>query len=121
MDYTQADLVLNDGMVHYHQGSYETAMDSLSQLIDPETLTAKMPIPERSRVEGLNFMTLASLKTKRKDMEWSLRTWKTAITEATKLKSEQRFSEASLAYDIMEGIWSDEKHVTELRELVTHW
>ncbi len=121
MDYTRADLVLNDGMVHYHQGDYGKALDSLGQLIDPETLAVKLPLPERSRVEGLNTMALASLKYARRDMEQVIHIWKRGITEATKLKSEQRFSEALLAYDIAQAVWPGEKRVTELRDLVTHW
>ncbi len=121
MDYTTSDLVLNDGMVHYHQGDYAKALDSLSQLIDPETLALKMPLPERSRIEGLNMMTLASLKAKKKDMEHALHIWTEAINGAKTLQSEQRFSEALTGYEIMEALWSDEKRITDLRDYIVHW
>jgi transcriptional regulator with XRE-family HTH domain/tetratricopeptide (TPR) repeat protein len=121
MDYTTSDLVLNDGMVHYHQGDYAKALDSLSQLIDPETLALKMPLPERSRIEGLNMMTLASLKAKKKDMEHALHIWTEAINGAKTLQSEQRFSEALTGYEIMEALWSDEKRITNLRDHIIHW
>ncbi|MDQ2887397.1 MAG: hypothetical protein M3Y39_15090, partial [Chloroflexota bacterium] len=121
MDYTRADLVLNDGMVHYHQDGYGKALNSLEQLIDPETLTLKLPLPERSRVEGINIMAMALLKHPGRDMERLMHVWKTGITEATRLKSEQSFNEALLAYDIAEAVWPGEKRVAELRDLVTHW
>ena len=121
MDYTKSDLVLNDGMVHYHQQEHEKALDSLTQLIDPITLSLKMPLPERSRVEGLNVMALASLKNPKKDMEQTLHFWTEAIQGAKTLQSEQRFSEALLAYEIMEGIWSGEQRIKSLRELTEHW
>jgi tetratricopeptide (TPR) repeat protein len=121
MDYTTSDLALNDGMVHYHQGEYGKAMDSLSQLIDPEKLTLKMPLPERSRIEGLNIMVLASLKTKNRDMEHIIHIWTEAMSGARTLQSEQRFSEAVTAYEIMEVLWPDDLHIVNLRDLIVHW
>jgi transcriptional regulator with XRE-family HTH domain len=121
MDYTTSDLVLNDGMVHYHQQEHDQALVSLAQLIDPTTLVLKMPLPERSRVEGLNVMALASLKSPQKDMERTLHFWTAGIQGAKALQSEQRFSEALLAYEIMEGIWSSERRIKNLRELTEHW
>jgi len=121
MDYTTSDLALNDGMVHYHQGEYIKAWDSLSQLIDPKTLTLKMALPERSRIEGLNMMALALLKTKDRDMEHVIHIWMEAVHGATTLQSEQRFSEALTAYEIMEALWPDEARISNLRDLAVHW
>ena len=121
MDYTRGDLVLNDGMVMYHQRQYGKAMDSLTQIVDPETLRPKITLPERSEVEVLNVMALASLKSKDKDMEKTLHIWDTAIAKAKHLKSEQRFSEAFIAYEIMEAVWPHEKPIAERRELAMHW
>lgn len=121
MDYTHGDLILNDGMVHYHQHDYDKATTSLSRLVNPETLTPKIVLPERSEVEALNIMTLAQLKAKNKDMEKVLHTWDTAITKAKSLKSEQRFSEAITAYEMMQAVWPGEKKIAERCELATHW
>src|SRR5579875_206075 len=121
MDYTKGDLVLNDGMVQYYQGDHDQALDALSQLIHPETLTLKIALPERSRIEGLNIMTLASLKRAKKDLEQSLHFWEAAIQGARALQSEQRFTEALLGYEIMVSIWPGEKRVTGLRDLTVHW
>jgi tetratricopeptide (TPR) repeat protein len=121
MDYTKGDLVLNDGMVHYQQGDHDKALDSLSQLIDPETLALKIALPERSRIEGLNIMTLASLKSSKKDMERTLHFWKTAVQGSRALQSEQRFKESLVGYEIMESVWSGERRIIELRDLAIHW
>jgi len=121
MDYTVSDLVLNDAMVHYQQAAYDKALDSLSQLVDPEHLTLKMVLPERSRVEALNVMTLASLKHPQKDMERSLHFWYAGIQGAKALRSEQRFDEAVAAFDIMDALWSGERRIKELQPLTIHW
>jgi tetratricopeptide (TPR) repeat protein len=121
MECSHADLILKNGIAHYQQGLYEQAQDSLKQLIDPETLSTKFPLPERSRIEGINIMTLASLKAREKDMEQSISLWKAGISGAIKLRSEQRFDEALLAYEIIEGVWPGERRIKELRELTSHW
>jgi tetratricopeptide (TPR) repeat protein len=109
------------GMVYYQQGTYDKASDSLSQLIDPQTLSLKVVLPERSRIEGLNVMTLASLKSPGRDMERTLHFWTTAIEGAKTLQSEQRYNEALAAYDIMEAVWPKEKRIRELRDFTLHW
>ena len=117
----QSELVLNDGMTHYHWGDYDKALDSLGQLIDADTLTLKMSLPERMRLEALNFMTLSSLKSKDRDMERIIHIWTEAITGAEALHSEQRFNEARYIHDLFEVIWPGEKRIAELREYVVHW
>ena len=121
LDYTISDLILNDGMVNYQQGEYAKAVHSLTQLIDTNTLSSKMPLPERSRIEAINIMTLASLKGPKKDIEQIITLWKAGMQGAKRLQSEQRYSEALTAYNVMEGIWSNEKHIHDLRELSIHW
>lgn len=121
MDYTEGNLILNNGMALYQQGDYDAALDSLEQLIDLETLTLKIALSERSRIEGLNIMALASLKNPKKDMERTLHFWKPAIQGATTLQSEQRFTESLLGYEIMRSVWPDDKRVIELRDLTGHW
>jgi transcriptional regulator with XRE-family HTH domain/tetratricopeptide (TPR) repeat protein len=121
VDYTKGELILNDGMVHYQQGAYDKALDSFSQLIDPNTLALKVALPERTRIEGLNVMTLASLKSPERDMERTLHFWTTAIEGARALQSEQRYNEALAAYDVMEAVWPNEKRVRALRDFTLHW
>jgi hypothetical protein len=108
-------------MTYLNLGHYDTALNSFEQVIDPKTLKTKMSVAERVRVEILNNQALASLKTKAKDQEQSVHIWKAAMQGAKALKSEQRYSEALRAYDIMEALWSDDKRIRELRELTQHW
>jgi tetratricopeptide (TPR) repeat protein len=121
IDFTEGNLILNDGLAHYQQGDYEQAIDSLSQLIDPETLAMKKALPERTSVEGLTMMTLASLKSEQRDQERIVFFWQAAIEGARTLQSEQRFQEALLAYELMQTLWPGEKRVAALRDLTIHW
>jgi hypothetical protein len=108
-------------MVHYHQREYTKALDSLTQIVNLDDLSTKLPLPERSRIEALNIMTLASLKSSKKDMGQSIRLWQAGMQGSQRLQSEQRYNEAVVAYDIMEGIWPGEERVNNLRELSMHW
>ncbi len=121
MDYTQGDLMLNTGFILYYQHQYKEAKAAFNSLIDPNSLKTRIVLPERSRIEGLNFMLLTTLKSPQKDLEWILYIWDTAMIHAKQLQSEQRYSEASIAYEIIEAVWSGEKRVEERRELASHW
>ena len=121
VDYERPSLILEDGMTYVNLGRYDTALDSLGQVVDVNTLQTRIPVAERVRVEILNNQTIASLKIKNKDMEQSMHLWQAAMQGAKAIKSEQRFSEALFAFDVMEAVWSGEKRVTELRDLVSHW
>jgi cytochrome c-type biogenesis protein CcmH/NrfG len=112
-------LSFRDGF--HEQGDYGQAMTLLEQLIDIDRLTAKQPMPERSRVEVINNMALTSLKQAKKDKDFSLRLWTEGINGARALHSEQRYHEALLAYEIMQSLWPGEDDIRALRELVVHW
>lgn len=90
-------------------------------LIEPEKLTLKIALPERSRIEGLNIMTRALLKSPEKDMEQTLHFWQAAVQGARALRSEQRFHEALINYEIMQSVWSGEKRIASMRDLMVHW
>jgi transcriptional regulator with XRE-family HTH domain/tetratricopeptide (TPR) repeat protein len=122
IDYNIGQLFMDDGLTHYRLGQYDAALGSFSKVVDPETLMLKLPITsERARVEIINHQVLASLKLPRKDMELSMKLWREGIQGARALRSDQRFSEALSAYNIMEALWSPDKRITELRDLVRHW
>lgn len=121
LDYTEADLILNRGMIQYHSGDYDNAVETLEGLIDPETLVVKLVLPERSRLEGLNIMTLASLKSRKKDLKRIIHLWNGAMGGAKAIQSEQRYSEAILGHEIMEAIWPNEHEVKKLRTHAAHW
>jgi transcriptional regulator with XRE-family HTH domain len=109
------------GTALYEQGDCGQAMAMLEQLIDIEQLTAKQLMPEPTRVEVINTMTLISLRQPKKDKDLSLRLWTEGINGARALHSEQRFREALLAYEIIRGIWADEEDIKALRDLTVHW
>ncbi len=120
-DYNRSNLILEDGLTRYHLGRYEDAFQSYAQAIDPETLVCTIPpSSERVRVEILNHLTLASLKKPKKDMELSVNLWKAGIQGAKALQSKQRFAEAEHAFEMIECLWSNEKGIDDLRDLLKH-
>ncbi len=121
MDYDYSEIALTWGLVHARTGHPEDALQSFTEIIDPTTLATKMPVSERVRVEFLNHMALASVKSPTKDMERTIKYWQAGIEGAKTLHSEQRLSEAVTAYEIMEGVWPGDRRITNLRELIIHW
>jgi len=114
-------LMLYTAMTLYQQGDYGEAKHQAEHIIDFETLIPKVPLSERRRIEIINVISEASLKSPQKDMDLSLHIWKEGIQGATQLQSEQRFHEAVMSYAIMEAIWPGEQRIKELRELTVHW
>ena len=121
MDYDYSEIALTWGLAHARTGHPDEALNSFAGIVDPVTLTTKMPVSERVRVEFLNHMALASVKSTSKDMEQTVSYWQAGIQGSKTLKSEQRFHEALVVYDVMEGIWPNDKRINSLRELVVHW
>lgn len=121
-DYDYYQLLMYDGQTHYHLGQYDKALEVFAQAVDPETLVARIP-PSSKRVyiELINHQTLASLKSPAKDMELSIKLWTAGIKGAVALHSKQRLSEAVTAYDIMQALWSGDKRIKDLRNLIQHW
>jgi transcriptional regulator with XRE-family HTH domain/tetratricopeptide (TPR) repeat protein len=121
-DYNLSNLILRDGLTHYYLGHYDEALDSFAKAIDLETLDPKVSASsERVRIELINHQVLASLKSSKREKGHSIYLWKAGMQGAIALRSEQRFIEALTAYDIMEALWSDDKRITELRDLILHW
>ncbi len=121
MDYDASEISLTWGLAHARTGHPQEALQAFTEVVDPTTLTTKMPVSERVRVEFLNHMALASVKSPAKDMEQTVRYWVAAVKGAKALHSEQRFSEVVTAYEIMEGVWPSEQRIAALRELIVHW
>jgi transcriptional regulator with XRE-family HTH domain len=118
IDYEQASLILEDGMVHANMSLHQAALNSFAQLVDPNTLASKMPVAERVRVEVLNNQAMVLLKSPERDMEQVIKTWTVSIHEAIKLQSTQRFNEALVVYEMMQTAWPGEQCIEELRELI---
>jgi transcriptional regulator with XRE-family HTH domain/tetratricopeptide (TPR) repeat protein len=121
LDYDYSELALTWGLAHARTGHPEEALNSFAKVVDPITLATKMPISERVRIEFLNHMALASVKSASKDMEGAVRYWQAGMEGAKTLQSGQRLSEAMTAYEVMEGVWPGEKCIIDLRELAVHW
>ncbi len=121
IEFTPSNIVLDEAHVQCYQGKLDEVLNSLSQVIDPETLVAKLPLPERIRIGTLNVVARAVLKGEHKQMEQAIHFWRAALQGALKLHSEQRLSEVLVTYEIMESMWPREKRITELRDLIIHW
>lgn len=121
-DFNESTLVLEDGLTCYHLDQYEEALQIFGNAIDFHTLKPLVPASsERVRLEIINNETLASLKRQKKDMELSINLWRAGIQGAVALRSEQRFQEAVMAYNIMQALWPGDKRIKNLRDLARHW
>jgi transcriptional regulator with XRE-family HTH domain len=121
MDYDYSEIALTWGLAHARTGHPEEALNSFAEIVDLTTLATRMPVSERVRVEFLNHMALAAVKSASKDREQTVKYWQAGMEGAKTLQSEQRFSEALTTYEVMEGVWSGDRRITDLRELVVHW
>jgi tetratricopeptide (TPR) repeat protein len=121
MDYDYSELALTRGLAHIRTGHPQEALDSFAEVVDPTTLAPKIPLSERVRVEFLNHMALASVKNPSRDMEQARKYWLAGVQGAKALQSEQRFNEAFTTYEIMDSVWSGDRRIGDLRELVVHW
>ncbi|HEU5229296.1 MAG TPA: helix-turn-helix transcriptional regulator [Ktedonobacteraceae bacterium] len=117
IDHYQANLVLHDGMTHYHLGLQKEALNSFEQIhLDP----AKT---ETVRVEALLNQVMAEVNRAdtERDMAWCIDRWIQGIEGAKALQSEQRFNESLHAYSALCAAWPSEPHIKELRAYITHW
>jgi transcriptional regulator with XRE-family HTH domain len=115
-------LTLFEGRTHYFNGNARAAYETIAQVIDPETLQVKMPCFTRdTRPQALNFLTQASLKLPEKDKEHSIKLWEAGLESTLELRSEQRFGEVLIGYEMMGALWPDDKDVAELRQHIVHW
>jgi hypothetical protein len=121
-DFNESTLVLEDGLTCYHLEQYEEALLIFGNAIDFHTLKPLVPASsDQVRLEIINNETLASLKRPNKDMKLSINLWRAGIQGAVALRSEQRFQEAVMAYNIMQALWPGDKRIKELRDLARHW
>jgi transcriptional regulator with XRE-family HTH domain len=121
MDFSYAKLMRDNALAYYYQGNYGEALAALANVIDSNDLSSKVPMPFRTRVELLNNQTMSMLKSSTKDMDQVLHCWRAGIEGAINLRSQQRFDEACMAYEVMSGIWPRENSIKDLRDLVVHW
>jgi len=111
-----------DGMVPYYLGQYNEAFEAFAKIIDPQTLTVKLPVSsERSRIDIINLLALTALKRSNKDKELIVSLWMAGMQGAKNLRSETSYEDAVAAYGIMEALWSDDARIRDLRDLMAHW
>jgi tetratricopeptide (TPR) repeat protein len=115
IDHNQANLILNDGMAHYHLGLYKEALDSFAQ-------TKHIQQDEVGRVEIFidEVMTEVSRDDQPRDMMLCIDYWIQGIQKAKVLQSQQHINEAIHAYTAMCAAWPGEKQVKDLREHIIY-
>ena len=123
---TQGSLVSDAGLVQYHSGNPRAALEEwFAKRVDPDTLEAKIiqgsRTSERGRIYTINAMIPAALKTPDRDKAQIIAWWQAAIEGAKKLRSEQLFNDALIAYDAMEYAWPGDKDILDLRDQKRHW
>jgi transcriptional regulator with XRE-family HTH domain len=113
--HNQANLILNDGMAHYHLGLYKEALDSFAQ-------TRYIRQDEVGRVEIFidEVMTEVSRDDQPRDMMWCIDRWIQGIQGAKVLQSQQHINEAIQAYTAMCIAWPGEKQVKNLCEHIVY-
>jgi tetratricopeptide (TPR) repeat protein len=122
IEFDRSGLFNDGGLTYYYLERYDEAFNLLAQVVDPETLASKMPVvSERNHVQVINYQTLVSLKRPQKDMDLSIKLWTAGIQGARALHSKQRYNEALEAFGIMQALWSGDRRIKELRDLVQHW
>ncbi|MBV9691998.1 MAG: helix-turn-helix transcriptional regulator [Ktedonobacteraceae bacterium] len=121
VSFSYAQLMRNIGITQYYQAEYKEALQSFAQVIDPNDLSAKVVMRSTTHVGLLNTQTKATLKSPNRDLEQVIALWKAALQGAITLQSQQCFDEASMTYEVMEGVWPGEPRIRELRDLVVHW
>lgn len=116
IDHNQANLILNDGMTHYHLGLCQSAIGSFAQI---------STIPTRSEsiyVEALidQVMAEVSRDDRLRDMAFCIDHWTQGIQQAKALQSQQRINESIQAFTAMCIAWPGEQQIKNLREYIVH-
>jgi transcriptional regulator with XRE-family HTH domain len=121
IDHSIGNLLINDGLTHYHLGQHKAALDSYNQISEQHANDST--IPEACYVESLVNQVMAEVDRddQPRDMERSITLWVQGIEGAKTLQSDQRFNEAVVAYTAMRAVWPGEQRVRKLREYIIHW
>lgn len=118
LGYSQAELLLHDGLTHHYLGLQKEARDSFEQISNLQG-----GVKETVRVEALLDQTLAELQRedRPRDMDYCIRSWEAGLAGAFTLKSPQRFDEAKTIYTAMCAVWPSEPRIKSLREQLMQW
>jgi tetratricopeptide (TPR) repeat protein len=121
MDFNYAQLIRNQGLAYTHRGLFREAIQTYTKAIDPEQYTPKIAMSVTTYTGLVHYQTMAELKNPKREKEHVIDLWKVDIGGAIDLRNEQRFEEACMAYEVIEGIWPGDSRVMELRRLLKHW
>ncbi len=105
-------LLLYDGLTHLDLNEPQEALKTFA-LVDG--LSPKIPLPERVRLEFLNYQATAFLELR--DLEQSSTYLEAAVKGALTLGSESRYNEALDVYQQMRIIWRHEPQVKALADM----
>jgi transcriptional regulator with XRE-family HTH domain len=114
--HNKANLILNDGMVHYHLGLQKQALDSLAQIGTVEGRS------EVIYVESLMNQVMAEISRddQPRDIEWCIDLWIKGIEGAKMLQSRHWLNQGIQAYTALCAACPGEKRMKELREYILH-
>ena len=123
--HSHARLIRHKAISYAYLGRQDKALQIFAGIIDlnSETFDEKLSMPGRTYLGVLSEVMFASLKIPqaKKDKDLSIALWVKVMEKANELQSETYFNEAAMAFQIMEGIWSNDASVSALRESLVHW
>jgi transcriptional regulator with XRE-family HTH domain len=123
--HSHARLMRHKAISYAYLGQQDKALQLFADVIDlnGDPFTAKLPMAERTYLGVLSEAMFSSLKVPnvKKDKDLSIALWIKVMEKSLELHSETYFNESTIAFQIMEGVWSDDAHVLALREALVHW
>lgn len=108
-------IILWDGLNHLELDQSQRAEQIFAQL---DILTPTVQIPERIRIELLNYRSKAFIAVK--NMEQACTYLEGAVNASVKLQSERRLREAFIVFQHLRERWPHEQRVQRLGDLFFH-
>jgi transcriptional regulator with XRE-family HTH domain len=124
MEFTEEDIPLESGLIHYHAGNQVKAMEAFEGIVDPHSLKPKSPFTcrsERGRLSTIHAMAQSCLLKPDRDMEQITTYWQAIAEGAQALQSEWFLNKSRLLYKDLRIAFPGEHRVAELRPLIAHW
>lgn len=119
------NIVRQDAMADLYMRKPSEALHKFGHILDFDDEQVKpLSTVSLSRYGGIvKEATLASLKVPntKKNKALSIRLWKAGWQVSREFHCEEGLQKSISLYDIMEGIWSDDTDVLELRDLIEEW
>jgi transcriptional regulator with XRE-family HTH domain len=123
--HSHARLMRHKAISYAYLGQQDKALQLFADVVDldGDSFAAKLPMAERTYLAVLSEAMFSALKVPnaKKDKDLSIALWIRVMEKSLELHSETYFNESNVAFQIMEGIWSDDTRVLALREALVHW